>query len=161
MLHLHIVNAFDMNGNLGVLFIDIKSAFDNVLANVLIERLQTINLPRKLSAFIYNLISNRYLSFRFDTVDVTRVVYRGVTQDSVLSPTLFALHMSCLDKNVHDCTVPPFPDDIVIYHSDNEPRNISKTVSKEIGKMNAFLEKSGLEMAPDKCKFCLFSKTRK
>jgi hypothetical protein len=72
-----IVNAFDMNRNLGAIFIDIKSAFDNVLANI-INRLKTINLPRKLLVFICNLISGRFLSFRFDMVDVTRMVSQGL-----------------------------------------------------------------------------------
>jgi hypothetical protein len=63
--------------------------------------------------------------------------------------------MSPLDKNVQDCTLLQFADDIVIYHSDSNPRNILKTLSKEIGKINAILVDSGLEMAPDK-----FSKIR-
>jgi hypothetical protein len=71
----------------------------------------------------------------------------------VLNPTLFALYMPPLDKNVQDCTVLQIADNIIIYHSDNDSRNISKTLSKEVGKINTFLEQSGLEMAPDKCKF--------
>jgi hypothetical protein len=66
MLHLDIVNAFDMEQHLGATFVNIKSAFDNVLANILIERLKTITLFRKLLIFIYNLISDRFLSFWFD-----------------------------------------------------------------------------------------------
>jgi hypothetical protein len=64
-----------------------------------------------------------------------------------------------LDKNVQDCTMLQFGDDIIICHSDNDLRNISKMLSKEVGKMNAFLEESRLEMAPDK--FCLFSENKK
>jgi hypothetical protein len=67
MLHLDTVNAFDMKQQLGAVFIGIKSALHKVLAD-LIWRLKR---PSPLSAFIYNIVYEKFPSYRFDTLDGT------------------------------------------------------------------------------------------
>ncbi|XP_023703181.1 uncharacterized protein LOC111862205 [Cryptotermes secundus] len=161
VLYLDIINAFDLNRHLGAVFLDIQSAFDNVLADVLIERLKLTNLPRHFLAFIYNLVSERFLYLRYDNLDVVRTAYRGLPQGSVLSPILFALYMTPLNASMQGpCTVLQFADDIALYYSDKDPKIISTKLTQDIGTMNVFLENSGLKLAPDKCQYCLFSKNR-
>jgi hypothetical protein len=69
--------------------------------------------------------------------------------------------MSPPEKNVRDCTVLQFANDIVIYHPDNDHRNISKTLCNEVGEVKAVLEESGLQVAFDKREFCSLVKTRR
>jgi ribonuclease HI len=60
-----------------------------------------------------------------------------------------------------DCTLLQFADDIALYYSDKDPGTITTKLAEGIHDLNAFLTESGLELAPDKCQFCLFSKNRK
>lgn len=59
------------NGNhlTGAIFVDIKGAFDNVLWDVLLDRLSAMGIPDSFLAFIYNLVSNRTVQFKFNDID--------------------------------------------------------------------------------------------
>jgi hypothetical protein len=69
LLYSDIANAFD-NKIVGAIFMDIKALYDNVLINILIERLAEMNIPKLMLKFIYNVTSERYLSIKFDTTDM-------------------------------------------------------------------------------------------
>ncbi|XP_034938092.1 uncharacterized protein [Chelonus insularis] len=64
-----ILSAFEDTESVVAAFIDIKSAYDNVLADVLIEGLQDIGIPRLTLQFIYNLVAARHLEFNFEDIN--------------------------------------------------------------------------------------------
>jgi hypothetical protein len=51
----------------GSVFMDIEAACDNVLINILIEKLAEMNVPKPVLKFIHGVTSERHLSIRFDT----------------------------------------------------------------------------------------------
>jgi retron-type reverse transcriptase len=94
--------------------------------------------------FIYNITSKRYLSIKFDTVDVIRRVTRGLPQGSVFSPLLYNIYMVSLDKRVKGiCRVLQFADDMVIYTMDTSPDDALPKMENS-PRLSRYLNDSGL-----------------
>jgi hypothetical protein len=118
-----IVNAFENNKVVEAVFLDVKAAYDNVLVNILVEKLAEINIQKLMLRLIYSVISERHLSIKFDTIDVIRRVTYGLTQGSVLSPLLH--NVVFLDKSIKGiCIVLQFADSVAIYTTDTNPEEV-------------------------------------
>ena len=92
-----------------------KDAYDDVLADVLIKRLQKIKIPRNLLSFIYNLTAERKLNSRTNSEIITRLTFKGPSQSSALSPLLYNLYTVELGNFVtKDCRILQFAD-IAVY----------------------------------------------
>jgi hypothetical protein len=62
---LEVLKAFEERNMGAALFLDIKSAYDNVCNDILVDRLKEIGLPGNLLVFISNLTSERELFIRY------------------------------------------------------------------------------------------------
>lgn len=103
-----ILKAFKEGLVSAALFLDIKSAYDNVLPDVLVGKLKRLGSPPKLMSFIYNLISERCFKFQFGEIDESQWVHRGLRQGSALSPIHYVIYVMDLDSIVNqdgDCEV--------------------------------------------------------
>ena len=78
LLHVEIIKAFNRDAALPTVFLDIKSAYDNVLADVLIEKLKLVGFSSNMLAFVYNFVSSRSLSFKFGDIQKVRWALRRV-----------------------------------------------------------------------------------
>jgi hypothetical protein len=65
-----IVNAFDNSKIVGAVFLDTKAAYNNVLVNILIQRLAEMKIPKLMLKFSYDVTSERHLSIKFDIIDM-------------------------------------------------------------------------------------------
>ena len=63
-----IYTAFMENKFIVVVPLDIKGAFDNVNPNILLQVLVNLNIPFKIRMFIFNLLTNRNLTFKCKNV---------------------------------------------------------------------------------------------
>ncbi|XP_034936031.1 uncharacterized protein [Chelonus insularis] len=158
ILNAEILRAFDKKQCVGALFLDIRSAYDNVLGDVLLSRLISVGWPKLILKFVHNLVSERVISVKYDTIDCHRKVFRGLPQGSVLSPVLYSVYMMSLESwIVEDCKILQFADDVCIYAVDKDPKKVLKAVSESVHKIIPFLNDSGLELAPEKCQLIVFS----
>ncbi|XP_018367425.1 PREDICTED: uncharacterized protein LOC108763958 [Trachymyrmex cornetzi] len=100
-------------------FVDIKSAFDNVLPHVLLQDLCKLDFPPRLLSFISNFISHRSVQFVSQgSISEPRSALKGTPQGSVLSPTLFNLYLRNVNEVLDsDTELLQFADDIVIFSS--------------------------------------------
>jgi hypothetical protein len=54
-----VIKAFEERNTVSALFLDIKSAYDNVHCDTLMDRLRTVGFSGNLLAFFFNLVSSR------------------------------------------------------------------------------------------------------
>lgn len=93
VLTLEIDNAFRTGRQALGAFLDVSGAFNNVLIDVLLDKLAKIGLTLKIIRFIRFLTYERFVYSR-ETMNDPSSVYRGVPQGGVLSPpyTSFMSH---------------------------------------------------------------------
>jgi hypothetical protein len=82
------------NDAVSALFLDIKSAYDNVHCGTLIDRLKAVGFLGNLLAFIFNLVSSRELEANYGWLGLKDWSYKGLPQVSVLSLTSYSLYMA-------------------------------------------------------------------
>uniref|UniRef100_A0A2M4CUE4 Putative outcast n=1 Tax=Anopheles darlingi TaxID=43151 RepID=A0A2M4CUE4_ANODA len=102
--------------NTGVIFVDIKSAYNCVNIVKLTRILQAYMVPEGLVNWIFNLLTNRIMEIKVGKQKVTRVVSHGLPQGDVLSPTLFNIYTNELHKVNHGgrTRVIQYADDFII-----------------------------------------------
>jgi hypothetical protein len=126
MLYLDIVNALDMNQQLGVVFPDIKSAFDILLADVIV-RLKRINLPKifQFSPTIW------FPKDSYSSGYIPGTLHEWCPRQYHQPDSPCPLHVTC--------TVLQFADDIALYYSDSELSTISTKLRQDAGTINVLL----------------------
>lgn len=140
-------------------FMDIKDAFDNVLWDILLNRLVKLHVPDSYIAFVYNMISHRNMHFRFNEIDEIRIVNKGLPQGCVLSPILYSLYTAELESLISqkEVQIIQFADDVCLSVSDALPNAAIAKLNSAARVAVEFFKDSGLSVAPNKSQFCIFS----
>ncbi|GBN92412.1 putative RNA-directed DNA polymerase from transposon BS [Araneus ventricosus] len=108
--------------------LDIKSAYDSVYIDGLIQKCLHIGITGYIVKFIHHFLQDRVLQVRWrNQLSKTKVTQRGLAQGSVLSPILFAIFLFDFEDTLEEgVQVSIFADDIFIYCSHNSPDHIVK-----------------------------------
>jgi len=143
-------------------FLDIKSAFDNVIPNILMQDLENIGIPAKSRKFILNLISARMLHFVYDGNKIGPFYsYKGVPQGSTLSPLLFDIYLKDIVKYLHpNSKILLYADDITIYSTSNNPIEAFYSLQNSLDSVSNFLRSKGLDLSPEKSRCIIFTKSK-
>ena len=144
-------------------FLDVSSAFDNVLIPILKQKLQVINSPRKISQFICNMLNDRFIHLKTDneSINAARSVFRGLPQGSVLSPLLFNIYVSDLENSVNNnCEILQFADDILLYIKNKDISIAAGSLNVSLSSINLWMENNGFQLSPSKSTIVIFSKKR-
>ena len=157
ILHSEISLAQDKNICVVAAFLDIKAAYDNVLCDVLVDKLMSISILDNTLAFINNLVSFRRVYFSFDEIDEFRSVFRGLPQGSVLSPLLYIIYTKDLEKSIlAPCRMIQYADDIAIYSIHNTPTVALHHLEDSLFIIASYLGRLGLSLSTSKTKLCVF-----
>lgn len=158
ILHSIIFKSFQEKKATSVLFLDIQSAYDNVLSKVLLDKLSHLGLPPKFLAFVSNMTSCRQIVCRYGDLDVSRVVYRGLPQDSVLSPTLYNLYVSDPEQYcIPGCKILQYADDVVLFSEEYLVRVGLQRIEITANNIRSTLDGLGLNLSVSKSNLCIFS----
>lgn len=109
-------------------FLDVKSAYDNVIYDILINRLDKIRCPIRIRNFIATWMLYREVEFIIDNDNSeTRIVNKGFPQGAVISPNLYSIYTASITDNLNKQTeILQFADDIAIYSSDKKEKTKKK-----------------------------------
>lgn len=158
ILHTAISNDSKNKKAIPAVFLDIQSAFDNVLPNILLEKLFILKFPPNCCNFIYNLITHRRITCRQSSIDGTFIAHRGLPQGSVLSPILYTLYVSKLEQDCNlNTNIIQYADDVCIYSNLNATQGGLKEIEKTMTKINHTLDNLGLSLSTNKTQLCIFN----
>lgn len=143
---------------MGAVFLDINGAFDNVLCDLLLQKLSNLGFPTNTLSFISNLICRRQVFCRYGDIDEVLQAHKGLPQGSVLSLLLYALYVKDIDQ---PCIFPgkilQYADDVALYSRGPNTR-LCLNQLKRAPVSSIFLEKLYLSLSPNKTNLCLFGK---
>ena len=89
--------SLERHGESLIVALDVSKAFDQVWHQALLNKLPSYGFPQKFCAWVANFLSNRYISVIVDgSQSKSYPINAGVPQGSVLSSTLFLLHINDL-----------------------------------------------------------------
>lgn len=96
-------------------YLDVSGAFNDVIIDILLQKLANIGCPLNLLKFIKFQMYERKIMTEITENDV-RYISRGVPQGGVLSPLLYCIYVSNIIDNVpKSVKVSQFADDIGIW----------------------------------------------
>ncbi len=110
------INVFELELELGVVFLDLKKAFDTIDHGILLSKLNTFNLTQKSIDRFGNYLSDRFQAVH--TLGVTSTfepLICGVPQGSILGPMLFILYINDLEKCLDSARFSLYADDTAMY----------------------------------------------
>lgn len=133
-------------------FLDVSSAYDNVLYTKMIDKLIEEECPYRILKYVEEWMSGRMVKFVIDNnTTEERYTYKGLPQGGVLSPILYDIYTNKITENIHpEVNQIQFADDIAIY-STNENYNEKETRIKiTVETLKSNLDSIGLELQPKK-----------
>lgn len=154
--------AFSKNNHVIGVFLDIASAYDNVQLPVLREKMIQLSIPDRMVNINCMLFMGRSISVRIrGTLLPPRHVWKGLPQGSVLSPLLYNLYTSDLNKSV-DCfsNILQYADDIALYVSSSSFEVAASRINSALFYLNQWLDDHGLSLSVPKSQAVIFSRKR-
>ena len=78
IFHSEVIKAFKEKKLVAAMFLDIKAAYNEVIPNILVDKLKRLGLSGNILFFICNLVSFRHLFFTYGSLVESLYTYRGV-----------------------------------------------------------------------------------
>ncbi|CAH2087297.1 unnamed protein product [Euphydryas editha] len=154
--------AFSKKESLVGVFLDMSSAYDNVLLPVLRQKMLHLSLPVKIVNYVCNYLSTRSIIVNYQNSTLPpRKVWKGLPQGSVLSPLLYNIYTNDLDLSVSSfCNVLQYADDVSLYISGMDILECSNRLNSSIYYLNEWLNRHGLSISTEKSSVVVFSRKR-
>jgi ribonuclease HI len=139
------------NKHIAALFVDIKSAFDNVDVDKLTDILEKMKIPDQYCTWIYNILINRKTSVKIGNQQIIYNVCKGLPQGDILSPDLFNIYTREIHKlNSENVSIIQFADDVVICVKGSTKNDVKNTLTDTANKFVQILKDLKLKISVEK-----------
>ena len=152
-----IYKSIDIGNFTGVVFLDLKKAFDTVDHDILLKKLYKYSFGRESIDWFRNYVMNRKQLVKVNGVksDVKDMVC-GVPQGSILGPLLFILYIKDMVEYLVESRINLYADDTALYYSANDIENVMNVLSREMMCVGEWLRANKLTLNISKTKFIIF-----
>ena len=160
----YLLDNFNSGLYTGVVFLDLKKAFDTVHHKVLLNKLQSIGVQgSELNWFESYLYNRQQVTKIGDFMSSPAFVNFGVPQGSILGPLLFTLYINSLSSVItnSNAKVTLYADDTAIFVKGKSVSNINDIMNTEISKVAKWLNENFLTLNVKKTKGMLLCNSQK
>ena len=158
----NIYTNMDRGALTGVVFLDLKKAFDTVDHNILLKKLRTFNLSSETIDWFDSYLSGRKQSVKHQGVKSQYLpVTCGVPQGFILEPLLFILYINDLHTYLNDCQVSLYADDTALYTTADTQIEIKLNLQIELTIVCEWLRANKLTLNVNKTKYVIFGSKNK
>ena len=146
-----------------VIHLDIKGAFDNVWAPILLRELDNLKCPTYLRLWIADYMLRRRQVIKTQMGEVSCNVQKSTPQGGSLSPIFWNIVINGLLKKLGPSTdfLQGYADDIVFSVKANSLEAAERKANSVLSIVEEWISKMRLEVNPKKCKVISFSTRRK
>ena len=146
-----------------VVHLDIKGAFDNVWAPILLKRLSEVNCPVYLKRWIADYLANRRQFIRLEEGEVYVNVQKSTPQGGALSPFLWNLLIDPLITFLGPAVdmIQAYADDIVFGVTADTWGDIEDKANRVLQSIHLWISERRLEINPSKSNVIVYSAKRR
>ena len=136
---------------------DLEKAFDTVNHKILLSKLSHIGVDNLANKWLTSYLSNisQCVAVNGAKSDYSKISC-GVPQGSILGPLLFSIYINDMHKSVNKSTVFHFADDTNLLFSHKNPKELKKTMNKELKLLFEWLCANRLSLNVGKTEFIIF-----
>jgi hypothetical protein len=152
LLTMDVPTFFERKQQTVAAFIDVSGAYDNVLIDILCDILREKEVPLQVVRFLFRLLWRKVLIFFAGGREcMTLDGYKGLPQGSVLSPFLYNIIGSCVDRFIPSgCGFLQYADDLVVYMAHRLLNVARELVQTACTSLNVFFSSMGLTISASK-----------
>jgi hypothetical protein len=145
-----IVNGFGQKQSTGAIFLDVAKAFDTDWHDGLVYKLHAAGVPLAMVRLLNSFLNRRVFHAKIGQVLSTqREIQAGVTQGSVLSPTLYAIFTADIPKP-DNTKIALYADDTAILVRSWSPRIISRDLQCAVERLESWFRIWRIDVNPEK-----------
>ena len=146
----------------GVVFVDLKKAFDTVDHTILIAKMKQYGLSELAFCLFESYLENRSQGcFVNGHLSHERPIKCGVPQGSVLGPLLFLIFINDLPNCFNSGTAEMYADDTTVTFSADDTASLELQINKELECLNKWLVVNKLSLNVSKTEFMLVTTRQK
>ena len=141
------------NGKLaGVVFIDIRKAFDSIDHSILLKKLAYYGVSQVEFTWFQSYLANRQQQCQVNnSLSDKREIICGVPQGSILGPLLFLIYINDLPNSLTK-TTPCLYDDSQIFATSNDSVTLANDLNSDLENVTDWLNVNKLQSHPSKTK---------
>ena len=134
-------NGLDLGKLVGLVFIDLKKAFDMVDHDILCKKLEHYGVQQRELSWFRSYLSNCKQFCRVNGVDSNvGEIEMGVPQGSCLGPLLFLIYINDLPQAVQHSSVTMYADDTSLCHQSRDLTQLSEAINSDLKKLETWLQ---------------------
>ena len=146
----------------GVVFVDLKKAFDTVDHSILLSKMKRYGLNKLTLRYFRSYLENRCQSrFVNDHLSHKLPVNCGVPQDLTLGPLLFFIFINDLPNCFNTGTAAMYADDTIVTFNAVDTANLQSQMNTELVNLDNWLIANKLSLTVSKTEFMLVTTRQK
>lgn len=152
----YVLKNIDKGFATGVIFLDLKKAFDTVNHKLLIEKLNDYGIQNNELKWFQSYLSHRKQVVCIDSVlSDFKHIDIGVPQGSILGPLLFLIYINSLPSSVN-CKVIMYADDTSLLCKSKDPDTLENVLNNNLKSIANWFSKNELTLNIQKTKYMVF-----
>ena len=134
-------NGLDLGKLVGLVFIDLKKAFDTVDHEILCQKLVHYGVQQRELAWFRSYLCNRKQFCRVNGVcSKTEGIEVGVPQGSCLGPLLFLIYINDLPQAVQNSAVSMYVDDTSLCYQSSDINALNEAINNDLKQLDIWLQ---------------------
>ena len=141
-----------------VAFLDFRKAFDCVQHDVLLRKIEKLNLAPGVVKWVASYLANRKQRvLANNTYSTFLPITQGVPQGSVLGPLFYIIYANDLVSILKNCKMAMYADDTVLFSADTKFSLSVSKVQNDLNAVSTWCHTNGIMVNTDKTKVMVFS----
>lgn len=154
-----IYSAFHSRKMVLAVFLDLSSAYDNVIPEILLKKMKNLQIPTRMRRCIAQLVYEKKICIRNHIS--SRNSTRGLPQGSVLSPLLFNIYLAGLQEiGGERIKIIQYADDVIMYAADADFLELNTILTEGLAEADQWFVNMGLSISAEKSRAVIFSRKR-